>query len=80
MAASGKWKFRSKTPSKTKSNQVINIEKILAGKVDYFYSYYIETTCNPEEILLKFKNDSKKYDSSLVQNFYELLAVKLKRI
>ncbi|MGL4867078.1 MAG: hypothetical protein ACRC4S_00240 [Cetobacterium sp.] len=78
LAASGKWKFRSKTISKTKSKDVINPEKILAGKVDYFYSYYIETNCNPEEILLKFQNDSKKYDSSLVQNFYKLLDVKLK--
>ncbi|WP_293722897.1 hypothetical protein [uncultured Cetobacterium sp.] len=73
LAASGRWNFRAKT----KSTQAEKDRRVLKSRVEYYADYFKVGSCKPEEILLKFEQESIKCDPVLIKEFSERLKKEL---
>ena len=73
LAAAGRWNFRVKSNlSKDEKNA-----RILQSKIDYYLDYFKISSCNPNEVILKFEKETIKYDSDLVKKFSDKLKKEL---
>ncbi|MGL5203427.1 hypothetical protein [Cetobacterium sp.] len=73
LAATGRWNFRVKS----KTSQLEKDCRILQSRVDYYSDYFKIGSCKPEELLLKFQNESIKFNSELLKEYSEKLKKEL---
>ncbi|MGL5056622.1 MAG: hypothetical protein ACRC6A_04555, partial [Fusobacteriaceae bacterium] len=77
LAARGAWNFRSNSSLKVKSRNLEHEKKVLENRVDYYLDYFKIANLKPEEALNKFNSDCQKYDSSLVEFYFDYLKERL---